>query len=77
MKITAEDTQPPLYSDMNNKAYVKDRTKIDPYGPYMVGTVSTMKGIEPYPDGASSDTVYRGVKADLSDEYPKGREFTW
>ena len=27
MKYSAEDTQPPLYKDLNDKAYMKDRTK--------------------------------------------------
>ena len=73
MKYSAEDTEPPLYKDINDKSYIKDRTKIDPYGPFMVGMVSHMGDIEPYPNGE----VYRGVKADLRAEYPEGRVFSW
>ena len=73
MKYTAEDTQPPVYKDLNDKCYLKDRTNIDPYGMYVVGTLQHMKQTKPFPNG----TVNRGVKADLKEDYQKGREFTW
>ena len=69
MKYTAEDTLPPLYKDLNNKAYNKDRAHIKPYGLYIVGTVKHMRYIEPYPN----DEVFRGVKADLKAAYKKVR----
>jgi hypothetical protein len=74
MKYSAEDTQPPLYKDLNAKACAKDRANIDPYGKYVVGTLYHMKNIEPY---AGGEDVHRGVKADLRADYVKGREFTW
>ena len=62
MKYSCEDSEPPLYKDMNDKAYDKDRKKIASYGKYMVGTVKSMGKIEPY----GNKTVFRGVRVDLS-----------
>ena len=73
MKYSAEDSQPPIYRDMNNKCYDKDRSKIMPFGSYMVGLVRHMEGIEPYPNIA----VFRGVKADLSADYVKVSPVAW
>eukprot|EP01043_Picozoa_sp_COSAG02_P043247 COSAG02_NODE_3752_length_6284_cov_8.897171_4_plen_1014_part_00 len=73
MKYSAEDTVPAFYKEMNNRCYDPDRSKFAPFGPYAVGCVKHMKAIEPYANG----TVLRGVKADLSKDYPKGREFVW
>eukprot|EP01046_Picozoa_sp_COSAG06_P001656 COSAG06_NODE_56_length_27627_cov_106.527136_9_plen_268_part_00 len=73
MLYSAESTDPPFYKDMNNKCYDPDRSKIKPYGPYMVNLLKTIKLLEAYL-GAN---VYRGVKADLSKDYAKGREVTW
>jgi hypothetical protein len=73
MKYSAEDTVPPLYKELNVKANVVDRSKIQPYGLYIVGTLKHMQQIEPYPNV----DVFRGVKADLKAEYTQGREFTW
>ena len=58
---------------MNDKCYDVDRSKVMPYGAFIVATVKHMKGIEPYPN----DTVFRGVKADLRADYPEGRSVTW
>ena len=69
MKYTAEDTFPPLYKDMNNKAYIKDRSHVTPFGMYIVGTVKHMRYIEPYPNVE----VFRGVKEDLKAGYKKVR----
>ena len=73
MKYTAEDSQPTIYADMNSKAYDSDRSKIIPYGAFMVGMVKHMKQIEAY----GNHTVYRGVKSDLRSDYPEGRRVTW
>ena len=73
MTYSAEATHPPLYKDMNDKCYDIDRSKIKPYGQFIVATVKHMAAIEPYPN----DTVFRGVKADLRSDYPKGRKVTW
>eukprot|EP01043_Picozoa_sp_COSAG02_P055666 COSAG02_NODE_6493_length_3538_cov_2.563536_2_plen_478_part_01 len=73
MTYSAEATHPPLYKDMNDKCYDSDRSKITPYGPFMVAMVRYMAQLEPY----QNDTVFRGVKADLRSDYPKGRKVTW
>ena len=73
MTYSAEATHPPLYKDMNDKCYDSDRSKITPYGPFIVATVRYMAQLEPY----QNDTVFRGVKADLCSDYPKGRKVTW
>ena len=67
MKYTAEDTFPPLYKDMNNKSYIKDRSHVTPFGLYIVGTVKHMRYIQPYPNVE----VFRGVKEDLKAGYKK------
>ena len=73
MTYSAEATHPPLYKDMNDKCYDHDRSKVAPYGPFIVTTVKYMAQIEAYPN----DTVFRGVRADLRAEYPKGRKVVW
>jgi hypothetical protein len=73
MTYSAEATHPPLYKDMNAKCYDIDRSKIMPYGQFIVATVKHMAAIEPYPN----DTVFRGVRADLRSDYPEGRKVTW
>jgi hypothetical protein len=73
MGYSDEATTPPLYADMNNKSYDKDRSLFTPYSQYMVGLVKHMKGIEVYPN----HQVFRGVKVDLRDQYPQGRKVTW
>jgi hypothetical protein len=72
MKYSAEDTIPPLYKELNDRCYNPDRTLFRAFAPFAVSTVLAMKKIEPW-DGA---TVFRGVKADLREDYTAGREFT-
>jgi hypothetical protein len=73
MTYSAELTHPPLYKDMNDKCCIADSSKAVPYGLFIVATLKYMCEIEPFPN----DVVFRGVKADLCAEYPKGREVTW
>jgi hypothetical protein len=61
MGFSDEGTSPTLYSEMNSFSYDKDRSKIAPYGPYMVGLTKHMRFMKKHPNG----TVYRGVKCDL------------
>ena len=72
MKYSAEDTIPPLYKELNDRCYNPDRSLFRPFAPFVVSTVLAMKQIEPW-DGT---TVFRGVKADLREDYKAGREFT-
>eukprot|EP00930_Biecheleria_cincta_P075792 TRINITY_DN62995_c0_g1_i1.p1 TRINITY_DN62995_c0_g1~~TRINITY_DN62995_c0_g1_i1.p1 ORF type:complete len:320 (+),score=56.53 TRINITY_DN62995_c0_g1_i1:219-1178(+) len=73
MKYSAEDTTPAIYQDMNDKCYKKDRRLIKPYLKFMWLLLTSMRDIEP----CSLPTIFRGVKRDLSSEYPSGREFVW
>ena len=73
MKYSSEDSEPALYADLNAKAYDKDRKKIMPYGPFIVGTLRAMRKIEPF----GNLTVFRGVKLNLRADYVTGRKFTW
>mmetsp|Transcript_108775 Transcript_108775/g.208983 ORF Transcript_108775/g.208983 Transcript_108775/m.208983 type:complete len:470 (-) Transcript_108775:52-1461(-) len=73
MKYSAEDTEPALYKDMNNKCYNRDRTLIQPFLKLMWLMLKSMLALEPYLE----PMVYRGVKADLSPQYPKDREVVW
>ena len=68
-----ESTTPALFDDMNNKCYDKDRSKITPYGQYIVGLVKHMGILEPYPN----QQVFRGVALDLKADYPEGRKVIW
>ena len=43
MKYSSEDSVPPLYADMNDKAYDKDRRKVAPYG-QRAGSESAARG---------------------------------
>ena len=54
-------------------ADTKDRKKIMPYGPFIVGTLRAMRKIEPF----GNLTVFRGVRLDLRADYVLGRKFTW
>ena len=73
MMYSAEGTNPAFYKVLNEHCYDPDRSKIVPFGEYMVGAVKHMKAIQPYPNSV----VNRGVKADLAAQYPKGREVVW
>ena len=73
MTYSSEATLPPFYKDLNAKCSNPDRSAAAPYGPFIAATVKYMADIEPFP----SDTVFRGVKADLRADYPKGRKVTW
>ena len=73
MLYSAEGTAPAFYKVLNELCYDPDRSKIVPFGDYVVGAVKHMKQIEAYPNSV----VLRGVKADLEAEYPVGREVVW
>lgn len=70
MAYSDDGTTPPLYSAMNAAAYNKDRSKISPYGEYMVGLVKHLRPMPKYPNR----TVYRGTKLDLRDEYKQRKK---
>ena len=55
---------------MNAAGYNKDRSKIEPYGEYMVGLAKHLHLMKKYPNS----TVFRGVKQDLRQEYKKRKK---
>jgi len=73
MTYSAEETDPPLYADMNATCYDRDRSKVQEYVDYMwlllnsLGRLPAFAGVQ----------VFRGVKRDLSANYAVGREITW
>jgi hypothetical protein len=61
------------YSVCNCALRAADRSKCKPFVPFIWFLLHAMAKCDRY-DGTN---VFRGVKADLSAEYPKDREFTW
>ena len=73
MCYTDEATTPALYQDMNTKCYAINRSSIQPYGRFLAGMLKHVRRLKPYPNSQ----VFRGVKADLRSQYPKGRIVVW
>eukprot|EP00971_Amphidinium_carterae_P320146 6363863-Amphidinium_carterae.1 len=65
MKYTAEDAKPTFYSCLNSSCYEKERSKAEPFVPYMWLLLNTLSQLQPY----AGTEVYRGVKLNLRDEY--------
>jgi len=61
-----------LYAVLNATLRVEDRQKLKPWFLYLKLILS---GLFKLP--SSPRSVYRGVKMDLSNEYPKGKEIIW
>jgi hypothetical protein len=70
---TAELAGVSPYGCCNEALRSADRSKCKPYVKFIWFLMHAMAKCDPY-DGTQ---VYRGVKADLSAEYPAGREVTW
>ena len=70
MAYSGSGTTPVLYSIMNAAGYNKDRSKIEPYGEYMVGLAKHLHLMKKYPNSK----VFRGVKQDLRQEYKKRKK---
>ena len=60
------------YAKVNRALRKEDRAGITPYMRMLKLTVAAMTTIEPY-----SGVLWRGVKADLVEMYPKGKRITW
>ncbi|CAE8601404.1 unnamed protein product, partial [Polarella glacialis] len=73
MLYSAEDLEPPLYKDMNSKCYFKNRNSVRPYSKFLWLFHHALKMMPPY----TGRVLYRGVKMDLKDNYPKGRKVIW
>jgi hypothetical protein len=61
-----------LYTVLNATLRSEDREKLKPWFSYLRLFIGALNRLPPY-----RDTVYRGVKLDLSDEYPKGKTIVW
>jgi hypothetical protein len=61
------------YSACNGALRSANRSKCDPFVPFIWQLMHALAKCEPYVGG----NVYRGVKADLRAQYPKDREVTW
>jgi hypothetical protein len=73
LKYVEEDTIPSFYSELNRRSFAKDRSQIRPFVPFMWLFMKTLELLRPW-DGKM---VNRGVKLNLKDQYPLGREFIW
>ena len=61
-----------LSTQLNNALRSKDRSELVPYLPYLQlfsSALSKLKSVK--------KTIWRGVKANLSEEYPRGKTVTW
>jgi hypothetical protein len=59
-------------TQLNNALRSKDRSELIPYLPYLQlfsSALSKLKSVK--------KTVWRGAKANLSEEYPRGKIMTW
>ena len=58
---------PPLYREIVEKCYNPNRALFSPFAKYMWLLMQALHVLEPFP----SQMVFRGVKLDLSRDYPK------
>ncbi len=70
---TGEFVPPQFYSVLNTALRDANREKCKPFVPYIWLLMHALRDCPPYP----KKVVWRGVKADLSAQYPKDREVTW
>jgi len=70
---TGEFVPPQFYSVLNTALRDADREKCKPFVPYIWLLMHALRDCPLY----SKKVVFRGVKADLSAQYPKDREVTW
>ncbi|CAF1072226.1 unnamed protein product [Rotaria sordida] len=61
-----------LYVILNSTLRAEDREKIQPWELYIKLFVSSLEKLP-----SISRTIYRGVKLDLSAQYPQGKTFVW
>ena len=70
---TGEFVPPQFYSVLNTALRDANREKCKPFVPYIWLLMHALRDCPVYP----KRIVFRGVKADLSSQYPKDREVTW
>jgi hypothetical protein len=61
-----------LYYVLNDTLRAEDRRKLKPWFSFLKLILTALAQIP-----SSCRTVYRGVKLDLSEQYPEGKEFVW
>ncbi|CAF1276825.1 unnamed protein product [Rotaria sp. Silwood1] len=67
-----EPREKSLYVMLNSTLRAEDREKIKPWELYIKLFVSSLEKLP-----SISRTIYRGVKMDLSAQYPQGKTFVW
>ena len=70
---TGEFVPPQFYSVLNTALRDANREKCKPFVPYIWLLMHALRDCPAY----AQTVVFRGVKADLSGQYPKDREVTW
>lgn len=73
MQYSAEDTVPPFYKELNRVCYDRDRSNAHAYAKSMWLLAHALKKLPRY----GKSQVFRGVKLDLSADYPEGRTVVW
>jgi hypothetical protein len=61
-----------LYFALNDTLRAEDRRKLKPWFSFLKLILTALAQIP-----SAGRTVYRGIKLDLSQQYPKGKEFVW
>jgi hypothetical protein len=61
-----------FYVILNNILRTEDEEKVKPWKLYLKLFVSSLEKLP-----AVSQTIYRGIKLNLSEQYPQGKQFVW
>jgi hypothetical protein len=61
-----------LYVQLNTAIRAEDRTKLVPYNSYLKILLNALSKLKPV-----KTTAWRGIKADLTGQYPVGKTFVW
>ena len=67
------DTHESLYSHLNSTLKQKDRTRLRPWFRYLKLFLTALAKLPPIP----RQTIWRGVRKDVSLDYPKDSQVTW
>ncbi|CAF4290888.1 unnamed protein product, partial [Adineta steineri] len=63
-----------FYSILNSTLCTEDRTKLRPWFLYLKLVLTALSKLPPI---EHRTTVYRGIRLDMSREYPQGKTFVW
>ena len=61
-----------FYKELNKRLRLRDRESLKPFFPYLKQFLNGLHRLAP-----EDDTVYRGVRLDLSAKYGKGNDLVW